>query len=71
MIANEKEVSHFWPFHYCQKPYQLTSWKKAKYFTYRCKKYILQFLVVKPAATLFMIVVYPLIADFSWGVPVC
>lgn len=69
MIANEKEVSHFWPFHYCQKPYQLTSWKKAKHFTYRCKKYILQFLVIKPFATLFMIVVYPLLEDhFSWAV---
>lgn len=59
MIANEKEVAHFWPFNYCQKPYQLTSWKKAKHFTYRCKKYILQFLVIKPLATLFMIVFYP------------
>lgn len=69
MIANEKEVSHFWPFHYCQKPYQLTSWKKAKHFTYRCKKYILQFLVIKPFATLFMMTVYPLLErNFSWAV---
>jgi len=69
MIANEKEVSHFWPFYWCQKPYQLTSWKKAKHFTYRCKKYILQFLVIKPFATLFMMTVYPLLEhNFSWAV---
>lgn len=69
MIAHEKEVSHFWPFYYCQKPYQLTSWKKAKHFTYRCKKYILQFLVIKPFATLFMMTVYPLLErHFDWAV---
>lgn len=59
MIEHEKEVHHFWPFGYCQKPYQLTHWKKAKYFTYRCKKYVLQFLVVKIATTLLMYIIYP------------
>ena len=44
------------PVNYFQKPYQLTSWQKAKYFTYRCKKYILQFLIIKPMATLFLYV---------------
>lgn len=59
MIENEKEVHHFFPFNYCQKPYQLTHWKKAKYFTYRCKKYVLQFLIVKLATTFLMYVIYP------------
>lgn len=59
MIEHEKEVSHFWPFYYCQKPYQLTNWKKAKYFTYRCKKYVLQFLVVKILTTFILYIVYP------------
>ena len=59
MIAHEKEVHHFWPFGYCQKPYQLTHWKKAKYFTYRCKKWVMQFLVVKVFTTLLMYVIYP------------
>ena len=59
MVRYEKEVHHFWPFHYCQKAYQLTHWKKAKYFTYRCKKYVLQFLVVKLSTTLLMYIIYP------------
>ena len=59
MIAHEKEIHHFWPVYYCQKPYQLTHWKKAKYFTYRCKKYVLQFLVVKCFTTLLMSLIYP------------
>lgn len=59
MIQYEKEVHHFCPFSYCQKPYQLTHWKKAKYFTYRCKKYVLQFLVVKLFTTLLMYIIYP------------
>lgn len=52
-------MPHFFPFSLCQKPYQLTHWKKAKYFTYRCKKYVLQFLIVKVATTLIMYIVYP------------
>ncbi len=52
-------MHHFWPFHYCQKPYQLTHWKKAKYFTYRCKKWVMQFLVVKVFTTLLMYIIYP------------
>ena len=59
MIQHEKEVHHFWPFGYCQKPYQLTHWKKAKYFTYRCKKYVMQFVVVKVLTTLLMYIIYP------------
>lgn len=59
MISHQKEIHHFWPFSYCQKPYQLTHWKKAKYFTYRCKKYVLQFLVIKLVTTLLMYVIYP------------
>ena len=59
MIMHENEVPHFFPFNLCQKPYQLTNWKKAKYFTYRCKKYVLQFLIVKVVTTLLMYIVYP------------
>lgn len=59
MIEYEKEVHHFFPFNYCQKPYQLTNWKKAKYFTYRCKKYVLQFLIVKLVVTLVLYIIYP------------
>ena len=58
MIKNEKQVHHIFPFNYCQKPYQLTHWKKAKYFTYRCKKYVLQFLIVKLATTFLMYILY-------------
>lgn len=59
MIEHEKEVPHFFPFNLCQKPYQLTHWKKAKYFTYRCKKYVLQFLIVKVFSTFVLYIVYP------------
>ena len=59
MVKHAKEVHHFWPFYYCQKAYQLTHWKKAKYFTYRCKKYVLQFLVIKLVTTLIMYIIYP------------
>lgn len=62
MIGHEREVPHFFPFNYCQKPYQLTSWQKAKYFTYRCKKYILQFLIIKPLATVLLYVLDPIIS---------
>ena len=65
MIGHEKEVSHIFPFNMCQKPYQLTSWQKAKYFTYRCKKYILQFLVIKPMATILLYVLDLLISRDS------
>lgn len=59
MVAHEREIHHFWPFGYCQKPYMLTHWKKAKYFTYRCKKWVMQFVIVKLATTLLMYFVYP------------
>lgn len=65
MIEHEKEVPHFFPFNICQKPYQLTHWKKAKYFTYRCKKYVLQFLIVKVFSTFILYVVYPEILENS------
>lgn len=29
---------------------------KAKYFVYRCKKYILQFLIIKPSVSLIMLI---------------
>ena len=59
MVAHEQEIHHFWPFSYCQKPYMLTHWKKAKYFTYRCKKRVMQFVVVKIGTTLLMYIIYP------------
>ena len=59
MIAHQKNVCHLWTFYHYQKPYQLTNWKKAKYFTYRCKKYVLQFLVVKILTTFILYIVYP------------
>jgi magnesium-transporting ATPase (P-type) len=37
----------------------LTHWKKAKYFTYRCKKWVMQFVVVKLVTTLLMYLIYP------------
>lgn len=36
-----KVIYHMWPFNYCGKPYKLSSTGKAKYFTYRCKKWVL------------------------------
>lgn len=41
MIEAEKQVTHMFPVNLCTKPYKLTSPAKAKFFTYRCKKYVL------------------------------
>ncbi|KRW98764.1 hypothetical protein PPERSA_03899 [Pseudocohnilembus persalinus] len=54
-----KVVYHMWPFNYCGKPYKLSSTGKAKYFTYRCKKMVLQCFVLKPIAAIIYIICTP------------
>ncbi|KAL4435963.1 hypothetical protein ABPG74_022198 [Tetrahymena malaccensis] len=56
MIEHEKQVVHMFPFNLCTKPYKLTCPAKAKYFTYRCKKYVLQFFVFKPILSVFLLI---------------
>lgn len=51
-----KQVHHMWPFNYCFRAYKLSSEGKAKYFTYRCKKYVLQCFVIKPIAAILTII---------------
>jgi hypothetical protein len=41
MIKNEEYIEHLCPFNYCSRKYYLTTVSKAKYFTYRCKKFVL------------------------------
>ncbi len=52
-------MPHQYPFSYFQKPYQLSSWIKAKFFTYRCKRAILQFIICKIVTSAFLILIYP------------
>lgn len=53
------EIPHKYPFLYFLKPYQISSWLKAKFFIYRCKRAIFQFIVIKIIITLFLLLVYP------------
>lgn len=41
MLSYKQYITHLWPFNHCTKDYQLTTKAKAKYFTYRCKKFVL------------------------------
>ncbi len=59
MIESAREVPHDYPCNYFQKPYQLSNWRKAKYFTNRCKRGVFQYLLVKIASSVFLVVVYP------------
>ncbi|CAD8145630.1 unnamed protein product [Paramecium octaurelia] len=59
MIQNEEYIEHLWPFNHCSRKYYLTTESKAKYFTYRCKKFVLQYCIIKPVFTLFLIVSQP------------
>ena len=51
-------MPHSCPCSWFYKPYQLTDWRKAKYFTYRCKKFILQYFIIKVVTTLMMYIMY-------------
>ncbi|CAD8128304.1 unnamed protein product [Paramecium sonneborni] len=59
MIEHEKEIHHLWPVNYCTERYLLSTKAKAKYFTYRCKKFVLQYCVVKPVLTIIIIFLHP------------
>ena len=53
------------PLNMCFKPYILSNTYKAKYFTYRCKKMVLQCFVLKPVLSVITLFIIPL-ADISW-----
>ena len=53
------EVPHAYPFSYFQKPYQLSNWVKAKFFSYRCVRAVLQYVIMKIVTTAIFVLVYP------------
>lgn len=59
MCVTTTEIPHDYPCNYLQKPYQLSSWRKAKYFANRCKRAILQFIIINIVVSIFFIVIYP------------
>lgn len=59
MCESSKEVPHDCPYNYCQKPFQLSSWHKAKFFTARCKRAILQYIIVKIVTSIILGLLYP------------
>lgn len=59
MYESSSEVPHDYPWNYFQKPYQLSSWRKAKFFTNRCKRGVFQYLILKIVISIFFILVYP------------
>ena len=59
MHESSSEVPHDYPCNYFQKPYQLSNWRKAKFFTNRCKRGVLQYILVKIAFGTFFVIVYP------------
>lgn len=74
MINNEEAIYHLWPFNYCTDRYLLTTYAsspptpskaKAKYFTYRCKKFVLQYFVLKPVLTIFIMALHPFLGSRS------
>ena len=52
-------MPHDFPCSYFQKPYQLSNWIKAKFFSHRCKRAVLQYIMVKIFTTIFLVVIYP------------
>ncbi len=52
-------MPHDFPCSYFQKPYQLSNWRKAKFFSHRCKKAVIQYILLKIVTTIFLYVVYP------------
>lgn len=52
-------MPHDYPCSYFQKPYQLSSWIKAKFFSHRCKRAILQYLILKIVTSALFVVIYP------------
>lgn len=67
LLVNQEhnEIQHVFPFNYCSKPYKLNDITKAKYFVYRCKKFILQFLIVKPSSALLQLFLHFYIIEKS------
>jgi hypothetical protein len=59
MYESNNEVPHDCPWNYFQKPYQISNWRKAKFFTNRCKRGVLQYIIVKIVFGIFFVVVYP------------
>ena len=59
MIEHTHEVPHDVPFSYFQKPYQLSNWMKAKFFSIRCKRAVLQYILIKIVTSAFLFIVYP------------
>ncbi|CAD8158715.1 unnamed protein product [Paramecium pentaurelia] len=64
MIQNEEYIEHLWPFNHCSRKYYLTTVSKAKYFTYRCKKFVLQYCIIKPIFTFLLIFSQPFHSQF-------
>jgi hypothetical protein len=52
-------ISHDYPCSSWLKSYQLSNWHKANYFVVRCKKALLQFILIKIATSILMCIVYP------------
>jgi len=58
-IKLTSEIPHDCPTNYFQKPYQLSNWRKAKYFTHRCKRAILQFILINLITSGLLSLMYP------------
>lgn len=67
MCDAASEIKHDTPCNYFQKAYQLPNWHKAQYFVARCKRAVLQFIIIKIATSIVLCVVYP---DFELRVRV-
>lgn len=59
MCAGASQILHDTPCNYFQKPYQLSNWRKAKFFVMRCKRAVLQFILIKIATSALLCLVYP------------
>ena len=56
LMKTDSEISHMCPISICTSPYRVSCKAKAKFFVYRCKRYIMQFLIIKPGASLILLV---------------
>lgn len=75
MIKHEEAIYHLWPVNYCTDRYLLTTYiykyrylnrkAKAKYFTYRCKKFVLQYFVIKPVLTIILLIMHPFLGSMA------
>lgn len=59
MCDATSQITHNTPCNYFQKPYQLSNWHKAQYFVKRCKRALLQFIIIKIVTSIFLCLVYP------------